>query len=69
MKPIKPISLIVAAATIAAPAFAQDIRQADNAWFTAGQERIQAELSKEINTGTARNVILMISDGNGVGTN
>lgn len=69
MKPVKPISFIVAAAAIAAPAFAQDIRQADNAWFTAGQERIEAELAKEINTNTARNVILIISDGNGVGTN
>ena len=61
--------LALAAAVMATPAVAQDIRQTDNDWFTAGQARIQAELAKQTNTSTAKNVILMISDGNGVGTN
>ncbi|WP_306117453.1 MULTISPECIES: alkaline phosphatase [unclassified Roseitalea] len=58
------------ALTLAASvAHAQDLPQAQNAWFTAGQERIQAELAKQPNTNVAKNVILMISDGNGVGSN
>ncbi|MEL6242787.1 MAG: alkaline phosphatase [Pseudomonadota bacterium] len=48
---------------------AQDLPQAGNEWFAAGQARLQAELSKTINTSTAKNVIILISDGNGVGTN
>lgn len=53
----------------ASAAHAQELPQAQNAWFTAGQERIQAELEKQANTNTATNIILLISDGNGVGTN
>ena len=62
---------IIALATglAAAPAVAQDLPQSDSDWFTAGQERLQAELAKQPNTNTAKNVIIMISDGNGVGTN
>ena len=60
---------VLAVSLVAFPATAQDIRQTDNDWFTAGQDRIQAELAKQANTSTAKNVILMISDGNGVGTN
>ena len=56
-------------AALATGAFAQDIAQTDNEWFIAAQERIQAELAKQPNTRTAKNIILMISDGNGVGTN
>ncbi|SHG96065.1 alkaline phosphatase [Cognatishimia maritima] len=43
--------------------------QATNAWYEAGQARLAAELAKEINTNRAKNVILLIADGNGVGTN
>lgn len=50
-------------------AFAADLKQADNAWFTAAQERLQTELAKTQNTSTAKNIILLIADGNGVGTN
>lgn len=59
----------VAAFAVALPAFAQELPQAENAWFVAAQERLQAELAKEINTSRAKNVIILISDGNGVGTN
>ena len=63
-------TLASAVAIIAAlPAFAQDLPQADNAWFVAGQDRLQQEIAKQVNTGNAKNVILLISDGNGVGTN
>lgn len=59
----------VAAIAAAFPVFAQELPQAENAWFTAAQERLNAELAKQINTSTAKNVIILISDGNGVGTN
>jgi len=61
--------LALAAGLTGTAALAQDLPQADNEWFIAAQERIEAELAKEINTNTAKNIILMISDGNGVGTN
>ncbi|NOG31449.1 alkaline phosphatase [Halomonas sp. TBZ9] len=64
---ITPLALVTA--VLATPAVAQDVNQTDNDWFTAGQARIQAELAKQANTNTAKNVILMIADGNGVGTN
>lgn len=48
---------------------AKDIPQADNAWFRAGQAELLNQLGKSEIRGRARNVILMISDGNGVGTN
>jgi len=59
----------VLALTTAGAALAQDMPQADNAWFTAAQDRIQQELAKEPNTAKAKNIIILISDGNGVGTN
>ena len=69
----KTILTSVLALTAATTAFAggheSALPQADNAWFTAAQERIAAELEKRDNTNRALNVILMISDGNGVGTN
>ena len=48
---------------------AQDLPQAGNEWFTAGQTTIQEILNRQPNTGRALNVILMVADGNGVGTN
>jgi alkaline phosphatase len=45
------------------------LQQQDNEWFKAGQARIQAELAKQPIIAKAKNVIILISDGNGVGTN
>ena len=59
----------VTAALVATAATAQDLPQADNEWFTAGQAAIEARLAHEPNTNRARNIILLIADGNGVGTN
>ncbi len=50
-------------------AAAQDLAQAENAWFKAGQATIAARLAVQPNTNKARNVILFTADGNGVGTN
>jgi len=61
--------LAMTAAMAATAVAAQDIPQAENAWFVAAQERIQDELAKQRNTNRATNVILLIADGNGVGTN
>lgn len=57
------------ALTVAHTAMAQDLPQAGNEWFAAGQTELQAQLAKTPNTRQARNVIILISDGNGVGTN
>ncbi|MBO6883041.1 MAG: alkaline phosphatase [Marivita sp.] len=65
----KTIVASVLALTAAGAVYAQDLPQADNEWFVAGQARLQAELAKQVNTNRALNVILLISDGNGVGTN
>ena len=64
-------ALIAAAATALTPpaAPAQDLPQAGNAWFTAAQDSIARRQAITPNTAPARNIILLISDGNGVGTN
>ena len=74
MTPKHPIAALVAgllAGTAATVASAQDdaLPQAGNEWFSQAQEALQERLSRQPNTNTAKNVILMISDGNGVGTN
>ncbi|WP_108260926.1 alkaline phosphatase [Mangrovicoccus ximenensis] len=58
-----------ALAMAASGAFAQEIAQSDSDWFTAGQDRVQAELAKQPNTNAAKNVILFVADGQGVATN
>lgn len=50
-------------------ALAQDVRQAENEWFTAADAAIKARLARQPNTSRAKNIILFVSDGNGVGTN
>ena len=46
-----------------------DLPQAGNEWFASGDEALQERLARQPNTNRALNIILMISDGNGVGTN
>jgi len=64
-------STVALVALLAAlPVAAQNaLPQAENAWFTGAQEALQQKLAREPITSRARNVILMISDGNGIGTN
>ena len=57
------------AALTATGALAQDLPQASSEWFTAGQTTIQEIINRQMNTNPATNVILMVADGNGVGTN
>ncbi len=61
--------LAITATLLGTGAMAQDLPQADSEWFTAAQERLQTQLDAQSNTNTAKNVIILISDGNGVGTN
>jgi alkaline phosphatase len=62
-------AIAIAAATLASAASAQDIVQAQNEWFVAGQGTIEEMLALQPNTNTARNVILFVADGNDVSTN
>lgn len=43
--------------------------QASSKWYTDAQARLQETIARQANTGQAKNVILIISDGMGVGTN
>lgn len=66
---MKTSMIAVVAALAASAATAQDITQAQNEWFLAGQGTIEEMLAIQPNTNIARNVILFTADGNGVGTN
>ncbi|MEW5423220.1 alkaline phosphatase [Amorphus sp. 3PC139-8] len=59
----------VALGLVAAPALAQDVPQASSQWYSDGQAHIQDMLARQPNTNAAKNVILFIADGNGIGTN
>lgn len=59
----------IALALTTTGATAQDLPQSGNAWFTDAQAALETRLALQPITTRARNVILMISDGNGVGTN
>ncbi|SFE70284.1 alkaline phosphatase [Roseivivax sediminis] len=62
-------STFALAAATAMPAFAQDLPQTGNEWFIAAQDTVAAALERQQNTDRALNIILMVSDGNGVGSN
>lgn len=54
----------------AAPAFAQQQPvQASSPWYTDAEARLQETIARQQITSKAKNVILIISDGMGVGTN
>lgn len=56
---------------VAGAAVAQDLpeAQANSSWFTDAQATLEERLAVQPNLNRARNVILLIADGNGVGTN
>ncbi|MDF2232907.1 alkaline phosphatase [Albimonas sp. CAU 1670] len=60
------VALALAAAL---PAAAQDLVQSGSQWFTDAQAVIEARKAATPITGKAKNVILFVADGNGVGTN
>lgn len=49
--------------------FASDIPQKDNQWYKEGQATITQKLMRTPITKRARNVIVLVADGNGVGSN
>ncbi|MDY8109074.1 alkaline phosphatase [Fulvimarina sp. 2208YS6-2-32] len=57
------------AAASPADASTATLPQANSVWYTDAQVRIQEMLARQPNTNRAKNVILFVSDGNGVGTN
>ena len=64
------VSTALATLLTASAALAQDaLPQQDNEWFTDAQSALEERLSYQPNTNRAKNVILLIADGNGVGTN
>lgn len=65
---IAPLSLAALLAASAATAQVT-ISQQDSKWFTDAQARIAELEAVQPNTGRAKNVILFVADGNGVGTN
>lgn len=66
---MKTILLSTALSALATASLAQDLPQAENEWFKAGQAKIEELMAIQPNTGRAKNVILFTADGNGVGTN
>lgn len=50
-------------------AFAQDIVQSNSSWYTDAEAALNQRLEHQPNTNRAKNVILFIADGMGVGTN
>lgn len=63
------LTFTVMAALGATTAIAQDLPQAGSSYFTAAEELLAERIAAEPNTNTARNVILFVADGMGVGTN
>lgn len=62
-------SISALALVAATGAVAQDLPQASSQWFADGQAAIQAIIDRQDNTNRAKNIILLVADGNGVGTN
>lgn len=61
--------IALVAATMTSGALAQDLPQATDTWYTDAQALLEARLAETPNINRALNVILFISDGNGVNTN
>ena len=59
----------VSAVSMTLPVVSQDIVQADSSWYTEAEAALKAKIDAQPNTGTAKNVILFVADGMGVGTN
>ncbi len=66
---LRTVSGATLVALMSTTAHAQDLPQASSQWFTDAQAVIEERLAREPNTNRAKNVILMVADGNGVGTN
>lgn len=63
------LSMTALSLSLAGAAAAEELPQASNTWFTDAQNRLQEALAHEVNTNRAKNIILLVADGNGVGSN
>ncbi len=63
------LSISMIALMTAGAVSAQDLPQAESQWFTDGQATIEEKLAQQPIVKRAKNVILLVADGNGVGTN
>lgn len=64
------VSSALALALSSTAVFAQDaLPQQDNEWFQAAQAELAKKAGRQPITNKAKNVIILIADGNGVGTN
>ena len=67
---MKRLLLASVAALVSTAAMAQDsLPQQDSQWFTDAQAKIKEVMARQPNTKRAKNVILLVADGNGVTTN
>lgn len=58
------------ALTLASPiVLSEELPQQNDVWFTEAQAQLQQKLARVPNTNRAKNIIVLIADGNGVGTN
>lgn len=62
-------ALMTISALAMTAAQAQDLPQSSDSYFTSAQALIEQMAARQPNTNKAKNVILFIGDGNGVGTN
>lgn len=68
----KSIHMLAAACSMLslnAAAVAQDLPQMSSGYYADAEETLQQMLARQPKTGRAKNVIVLIADGNGVGTN
>ena len=72
---MKKLALFAISTALVAPALgstgasAQEVVQASSQWYTDAQSKIQEIIARQPNTSRAKNVILFVADGMGVGTN
>lgn len=59
----------VSAVSMTLPVISQDVVQSGSTWYTDADAVLQAKIAAQPNTGKAKNVILFVADGQGVGTN
>jgi len=65
-----PLLTMITLALTSTAGFSQDAPlQVQNEWFTDAQEVLQQRLALQPITNQAKNIVLMVADGNGVGTN
>jgi len=69
MKTVRLAALVAISTLAMAAAHAENLPQSSDSYFTDAQGLIKDMVARKPNTNTAKNVILFIGDGNGVGTN